>query len=458
MVRRLLKRFLIVALLVGLGGCTQGGSLQGGAELNIRRGTVEYGSIDSIVTAAGTILPADRVSLSFDRTGLVQEVLVEVGDTVEAGQPLARVDSRVLDLSARQAEIALQIQQLSYDQLFIPASPAQIASAQAAVDSAMAAYEKEKEGADPEQVRIAQYQYEQAFNAYIQADMQLRAVQWYTPEDALLPLRAQVNQALLNVESARLQLEQVRSDPDQYALAASWASVSQAQADLARLVEGPTELDILRSQIQVDQAQLALDRARQSLENTVLTSPFAGVITTVNISPGMLPPTGQPAIVVADVSQLHLEVEVDEMDIGQVVPGQPVLIMLDALPSETIEGQVKDISPSANIDRGVVSYTVRVDLAGADLPLRSGMTATAEIIVHRLEDVLLVPNWAIRFDRATGGAFVSILDESGKLQEISVALGLRGAQFSQVLSGLDEGDVVAVSLENESISLFSEEE
>jgi HlyD family secretion protein len=440
---------LVVGIL--LAGC---GGREPDTGQNLRRGVVERGSIDSGVDATGSLLPAERVNLSFEQPGVVREVFVEVGDVVTAGQPLARLDTEALELAVQQAELALQAQQLAYQRLFLPPSQAQIAAARAAVESAVAAYNRQRETADPETVRIAQLQYEQAFNAYQQADMQLRAVQWYLSGAPLLSVQEQVDQALFNVEIARLRLEQLRAEPDQYALGAAQATVYQAQAELNRLLEGPSDLEIARAQIQIDQAQIALERSRQRLDAATLIAPFTGVVSAVNVHPGMVAPTSSPAFVLIDDSHLYVEVDVDEVDIGRVTPGQPVQITLDALPSETIEGQVTSIAPSATGAGGAVTYRVRIDLAQTDLPLRAGMTATANIIVQRLEGILLAPNWAIRIDRATGQAYLSVLTEDGSLQEVPVVLGLRGDVASQIVAGVEEGQVVAVSLAGQSLNLF----
>jgi len=85
--------------------------------------------------------------------------------------------------------------------------------------------------------------------------------------------------------------------------------------------------------------------------------------------------------------------------------------------------------------------------------VRAGMTATADIVVDEARDVVLVPNWAIRRDRDTGQAFVGIL-KNGQIEDIQVELGLRNDQFSEVKSGVNEGDVVAVNTAREQLRFF----
>ncbi len=420
----------------------------------LRRDKVRRDSIDETVSATGTVGPQARVNLAFRQAGLVSDVYVEVGSTVKEGEPLARINGDALDLAVRQAELALEAQQLSYDRLVAPPSKAALAGAQAAVAGAVAGYNKLKAPPDPEELQIAQYQYDQAYSAYLKADSELRAVQWYAPPAIVDQYRAALGIAINNLEMARLRLEQLGAPPDKNMLAAASASIAQAQAQLDGLKAGPTELEAARAQIQIAQAQLALDRARQQRDEATLNAPFSGVVTTVNVTPGALAPTALPAVVMIDNSSLHVDVNIDEVDISKVALGQSVVVELDALPSKSLSGQVTKIASSATNNAGVVTYAVRVDLSPFDLPVRSGMTATANIIVQSLVNVLVVPNWAIRFDRNTGQAYVSVLNKDGKLQDVPVVLGLRSSTESQVIAGVSEGQDVAVNLGPGQFSLF----
>jgi HlyD family secretion protein len=114
---------------------------------------------------------------------------------------------------------------------------------------------------------------------------------------------------------------------------------------------------------------------------------------------------------------------------------------VDALPGMLITGRVKSVAPAASQIGGVVVYKVTIVLDETDLPLRVGMSATADITTQELENVLLVPNWAIRIDRDTGHTFVNLLLDD-QVQETEVTIGVRGEDFSQVLSALSEGDIV----------------
>ncbi len=224
---------LVSSLIVAISALVACGGGGQSPDQVLRRGTVEPGTIDEVVSATGIVLPQERVNLSFEQMGAVEQVFVEIGDKVDAGQQLARLDSRASDIGFQQADAALQAQQLTYNRLFQPATEAQIAAAQAALYSAGAAYDKQAQGADPEQVRIAQLQYDQAYTDYLQADIDLRGYQAWAPPGVVDQYRARLGAAVANLEIARLKLEQARADPDKYGLAAAGAAVS-ARARVGR--------------------------------------------------------------------------------------------------------------------------------------------------------------------------------------------------------------------------------
>jgi HlyD family secretion protein len=173
----------------------------------------------------------------------------------------------------------------------------------------------------------------------------------------------------------------------------------------------------------------------------MLIAPFDGVVTAVNVQEGQAASAAVPAVTLADVSELQIVVGVDEIDVAEISEGQDVFISLDALPGEVIPAHVEKIAPVASQTGSVLVYQVTIVLDETDLPLRIGMSAAADITIDALDDVLLVPNWAIRIDRDTGATLVNLVRAS-TVEEVEIEIGVRGADSSQVLSGLEEGDVV----------------
>ena len=414
--------------------------------------TVERGDILVTVRATGRVEAAQVAELSFELPGIVEAVLVEEGQHVEAGQELARLDGEAQRIALEQAEWSLTIARLNLDVLQEPPSERDLQAARANVNSAWAAYiDLRDNSVSPEAVRVAELRYEQALAAYDDAQQAFR------DQRGTELAEAQVGAASFSMEIARLQLEQLRGGPSQAALNAALAQVSQAQAQLDMLQAGPTQAQLDQAAVAVRQAEVQLERARAAYDDTVLRAPFAGIVNRVNVRVGGLAsPGGLPAFELVDLSQLHVLADVDEIDIAQVRPGQPVTITLDALPDQPLSGIVTHIADVATQDSGVVSYEVRLNLDETDVPVRVGMTAAATIIVREVDDVLVVPNLYVRLDRRTGEAFVNVLDENGELVERAIELGVQNESMSEVRSGLEEGDEVAIDLNAGGFSFFEE--
>ncbi len=147
---------------------------------------------------------------------------------------------------------------------------------------------------------------------------------------------------------------------------------------------------------------------------------------------GQMLPVNEPVFWMSCCSALRISAEVDEEDIARVMEGQKVMIRADAFPDQVYNGKVLSITPKGDpVSR---SYRVRISIDG-DAPLRIGMTAENNIIVSEKPDALLVPNSAI--DR--GRVWIA---EQGRLHEKAVVLGVRGADKTEVLSGLGDNEMV----------------
>lgn len=456
--------------------------------------TVGRGEVRAVVSAAGTIEPERQVSLRFRSVGVVSKVHVEPGGRVAAGDALAELQADELDLAVRQAEIALAISQARLDQLLAGASEEEIAAAETALASALANYERVTAGAGEaevaaaraslasaqknlekllrgptedelatakanlERARIAleraQSEYDKvAWVGAIGALPQALALQQATIEyqAALAAYRlatqgateAQIEAARAQVAQAEASLRRLLDSPTDAELAGAEAQVAQARAQLQRLVTGASEEEVRIAQAQVEQAKVSLEQARLQRENAILRAPFAGVVAEVNLKEGEQVQAALPAVVLMDDSTYHITVTVDEMDITAVQEGQEAEILLDALPNRTLRGHIARISPAAAQVAGVTGYLVRVNLDTSDPALRPGMNAAVDIVTAHAENVLVLPNRAIQFDRLTGKTFVDKVVGTG-LVRTEVRLGVQGDQTSEVLAGLQEGDQVAI--------------
>ncbi|AUW58077.1 efflux RND transporter periplasmic adaptor subunit [Sphingobium sp. SCG-1] len=172
-----------------------------------------------------------------------------------------------------------------------------------------------------------------------------------------------------------------------------------------------------RAQVSVSQAQLSV--AQTNLQIAQIVSPVTGVVLSRSIEPGQTVAASLNAPVLftiaEDLKQMEVEVSVDEADVGQVADGQEATFAVDAFPGRSFPARVNRVNVGSNASSAsssttaatttntVVAYTAVLSVNNNDEILRPGMTATADIVTKRLQDVLLVPNAALRFKPDQGG-------------------------------------------------------
>ena len=418
---------------------------------NLQTYTVERGDIDVAVSTVGKVEADRSASLSFTVPGRIAGMIVQEGDTVSAGDVLAWQDDNLQKIALQQAQLSLQLAQLQKDKLLAGPDVSQLVVAQANVDSAMGAVRSVQNAVSPDTLHAAELSYQQAQDALASAQHD-RAFGNGSQQQIDL-LDAKVGQASFNAEIARLNLQSLQNG-NTAPLNTAYARVAQAQAALDQLKAGPTDAEVSRADALIAQAQVALDRAQVAEDRTQLTAPFDGIVTDVSIDVGALVAPGLTVVKIANVTPLHLTVQIDEVDVRQISAGMPATVKLDALPDVQLPATIQDIALVSNDDNGIVSYDATVLLVRDDSRVRVGMTADASVVVESHRNVLVVPNQYIRLDRQHNQAFVNIVQPDSKLQEVPVTLGLQGQDRSEVTAGLKVGDVIGVDLSADHISLF----
>lgn len=445
---------------------------------------VGRGTLRVTVGAAGATIPAQQAVLAFEAPGVVAEVMVEEGEAVEAGDVLARLEDGNLQSALSAAQVAFDVQQIAYDALLAPPREADIAAAQAAVTSAQASLNAAYATApSDQQVEIARLQGELARNQLYQAQLQRDVTNaqaagggsFGVDVGALIPDDVNISQEA--IDQANAALADAINLPDVSALSgnsgqanaglnqaeygigiadASYASTANrganvasiagaqaalttAQAALNRLIDGATEIDLQMADIGVQQAALAVEQAQAAISRTLLLAPFGGVVAQLNLVIGEPPPTSDAAALLVDTSAYYVDLAIDETDVVRLESAQTVELRFDALPDETITGQITRIGLSPAIVGTLVTYPVRVTLDGSNLSVRIGMSATATIVVDAIDNALILANRFIRIDRATQDAFVTIENEAGDFEEVQVELGLRNETETEITSGLEAG-------------------
>ena len=385
---------------------------------NLQTASVIRTTLSNSVESSGSIIPNATVQLSFGASGAVTEVNVTPGDQVKQGDVLAALDTTDLQLAVTQAEQAYLIQQLTYSAT-VEADAGDIAVAQASYNTALAAYNAakrdyeslaDKETVQCSQLTSAQQALDRAQTAYNRLAHDVQAKNYLSGDwgpfqsvvDALTNAQAAYDQALASCNITRLNL-------NDSALRSAQTQLQSAKSKLDNLLS-PRAETLIRAQAQLEQARLSLEEAQQNLAEAALVAPFDGVITAVNVNAGGSSGSGA-AIEMVDVSQLHVDVLVDETEIASVEAGQSVQLTLDALSGITLTGQVARVDPAGTVSSGVVNYNVRVDLDPTEAPLRLDMTANASILVATRENVLAVPTTAIQ--EPGQGGFAALRAQGG---------------------------------------------
>jgi RND family efflux transporter MFP subunit len=212
----------------------------------------------------------------------------------------------------------------------------------------------------------------------------------------------------------------------------------QAKANLDSLLN-PSARTLTTAKIKLEQAQLALDEAKQQIEDTKIVAPFDGMVSSVKAVVGGS--SSSASIGLTDAGQYHVDVLVDETEIGQIKAGQQAKITFDALPDVTVTGKVARINPAGTVSNGVVNYKVRVDLDPTTAALRSDMTANVQMILDTHTDVLAVPGTAIRSDSA-GGYYVNVVGTDDTVQRVPVTTGYTDGSLTEISGEVQEGQTV----------------
>jgi HlyD family secretion protein len=376
------------------------------AEAGYATQAAERGNLTVTVSATGKLAPTNQVTVGSQLSGLVTKVVVDVNDRVSAGQPLALIDPQQIDDQIRQQQ-------------------AQIAANQ-----------------------------------------------------------AQVNQAQATVAESRAQLARLE---EVYKLSngrvPSGTELQTGRADYQRSVAA---LKVAQANVAAAQAALAQNQTQRA--RAIIRSPVNGVVLARQIDPGATVAasfnTPTLFVIAEDLSKMKLEVAIDEADVGEVKVGQKANFTVDAFPGRTFPATITRVDLGSNLTVSsasststttsttsttgqVVSYAADLTVANPSLQLRPGMTATADIVTSDRQNVLLVPNAALRFKPAAAGAggssggiagsltfrprrdrpertatlgrgasqTIYVKDAEGKPQPVQVTTGDTNGTMTEVLSG-----------------------
>jgi HlyD family secretion protein len=382
------------------------------------------------VRAAGKVVPAQKSDLALAAVGRVDQVLVAEGAQVPSGAPLLLLDSNsaAADLErarsglkraqaalaqvkagARPEEVAAA--QAAYDaaqakvvQARQPATAEDLAAAQAAVAAARAALRKTQQAPDPNSISAAAADLANAQAAVRQAQAAYDQVRG-NPDIALRPEALRLEQTTNELEAAKSRYKLAAESPSEADIAQATATLARSSATLAGMQPAGRQSEVIQAEAAARQAQAQLDlvkagarpeavaaaeadvataqatvkQAEAALQALTLAAPFAGTITTLNVSAGEVSQPAQPVLTLADLSRLRVEsTDLSERDVARVAVGRSANVTIEPLGVD-VEGKVVQIASQANVVGGDAVYRVVIELAQQPAGIRWGMTAQVDI-------------------------------------------------------------------------------
>ena len=407
---------------------------------------VRRGDLVVSVSGSGTLVPASEIDLGFKAEGHLDEVLVEVGDQVQEGDVLARLEMGDLEVDVVEADIAARKAGLDLADATEGPTDVELANAEASLQSAQAslvvayyAYDSALNSDLDEAARSSQIAYQYSVDQYYKLEtkdaeasrLEDATGDWSSTEAALADALREARMEQLDVWN-RVEQAQDR--------------IYQAEESLELLQSGPLTDTIMRAELKVTRAELALDDARADLEAAALLAPFDGTVVEVSAMPGE--DVGTKAfITLADLSNPLMQFWVEEADLSGVAVGNRVEIIFEALPDDTFYGEIVRVDPAlVTVDgRLAVQAWAGVDFTSEPANLFGGMNADIEAISAEARDALLVPLQALRALGSDQYA-VFVVQSDGELVLRPVEVGLQDFVNAEIISGLELGELVSTGI------------
>jgi HlyD family secretion protein len=426
---------LVTVLIVGLGVLRMKTP-----ETGYLTAPVERGDLRTTLTSTGTLDAVKTVKVGSQLSGRIAELLVDFNDIVRKDQPIAKLDPDLFAAVVRRAEAALESAnaRVAVARAALAQANANLASARigrlvttAEADSAKAKAEGAQRDFERKQILVESATLSQAASDKAAAEYQSTA-------------------ALLRAAEA------ARAVKDSVVIAAE-ASLKMAEASL-QFAEAAAK-----------QQTAELEQAQVNLERTIIRAPIDGEVIGRNVDRGQTVAASLEAptlfTIAQDRRQMEVHARIDEADIGRIQLGQDARFSVSAYPSRTFSGTVTQIRKDPNVVQNVVTYNVVLATENEDLALLPGMTAVVQIEVEHINDVLKIPNAALRFQppatetpqapvnaakaahalAGTSGATVWMLDSTGSPVPVRITPGRSDAIATElVASPLRTGQPVIV--------------
>ena len=414
-------------------------------------------------SGTGTLISMDEVDLGFKSSGQVEQIDVEVGDQVKAGDVLAVIDDSNVQVQYTQAKRAL-LEMTS--PVAIATAEEEIATAQIGVQTAISQlaylisptvyyWETEITKADQKVIK-AKKDLEESPNdtelqkklsdaeAYLDfAKDKLEGNRYYYEHEYVKDtFTVSANGSKYVAEPTDADIAEARAE-----LTAAKATLQEAEYYYAALTGGEVPEDATGSKLsELEQAKLDLKEAELELAGTTLVSPINGTVMSVDMSIGDTVGTSA-VITIADLSQQHLEIFLDESDWANIRTGYPAEVIFDILPDITFNGVVTQVDPGLYSESGtsVVRAIVKLtDVDGDSFNLPLGTSAAVDVIAGKATDAILIPVEALH--DAGNGQYGVFVMTNGEPRLQLVEIGIQDLTSVEIASGLNPGDVITTGI------------
>jgi HlyD family secretion protein len=362
---------------------------------------VERGNLRNTVTATGTLQAVTTVQVGSQASGTISALYADFNSIVKKGQVVAQLDPAVAKAQVDQARANLQQANASLQlaRAAVTNSRAGVSDAQARGLAAKSTAQNSQQGVSGAQANLAVLKAQQDdAMSYLkqqesllksgvvpQRDYDVALTAYRAAEARYNQAAAQLNQAVLSEQSA-----------SGAGIAQSQAQVQQSQAQVQQSRAG-----VQQAQAQVKQADAALRLAEVNLAHTTITSPIDGIVVSraVDVGQTVAASLSAPTLytIANDLTQMQVIANIDQADIGLVEQAKSVKFSVDAFPGKDFDGKIRQMRLNPTSVQNVVTYNVVIDVSNPEQKLKPGMTANLTITIDERNNVLKVPNSALRY-------------------------------------------------------------
>ncbi|MDQ2085680.1 efflux RND transporter periplasmic adaptor subunit [Herbivorax sp. ANBcel31] len=357
---------------------------------------VKRADIERVQTIVGQAKPLKEINVVPKQPGKVSELYVSLGEQVEKGQTLFKIDDKEIRLQLAQSEASVNVARSN--------------------------------------LNMAQG-----------GSLELQMAQL---ESSLKSAEINLNDAKKAYDDARILYENGMASKQDFERAETGYELAKEQYESAKTAFEVTEARINKENTetavaQLRQAEAAYDLAKTQLENTVVTSPANGYISALNVSEGEMASNASPSATVVDISTIIVDVNVGENIVNSIKTGDEYLVYIKSVQKEPFLGEVVSVSP--NVDQMTQSYLTKIEVPNENKFIKGGMSAEVEIAFESKENVMTVPVESIINE--SGKSFVYVIDEDRAVRS-EVSTGISSDKLIEISGDIKEGDRVIIKGQN----------